>query len=163
MDNKPYNPDEGIVQCPKCSLWLHAHCLADQAVRDVYEEETAQTPKKKGRPSKGGKADDDSAARSAFAGKYSTSDDGKGRITITDKRKGKKKRQWDVDVYCLACKELIEKAHDDGEDTEVKHEEPDIRNTNADEQTEKNDAPTNGTEVSEVEPKGESVEPSPPN
>jgi hypothetical protein len=126
----------------------------------VYEEDKAQTPKKKGRPSKAGKAGDDLAAQSAFAAQYITSDDGKGRITITDKRKGKKKRHWDVDIYCLACKELIEKVHDDEE--EVKDEEPGTDNIDTDQQVEMTDVPTNGTAPSEhkpapAEPKSESA------
>jgi hypothetical protein len=137
VDEKPYNPDEGVVQCPKCSLWLHTRCLQEQAVRDVYKKDEAQTPKNKGRLSKSAKTDDDSVAQAPFSAQYITSDDGKGRLTMTDNRRGKRKRQWDVNIYCLACKELIEKVHDE---EEVKDEEPGTDNI---------DSPTNGTAPSD--------------
>jgi hypothetical protein len=105
------------VQCSHCFKWLHARCLEERASRDAsehHETTRSQAPKKKrGRASKGGKADEDSNAVPAFEATLSTSDTSKTRLTVTDKREGQNDRQWDVDIPCLMCGEVIEKAGDD--------------------------------------------------
>ncbi|KAF1833305.1 hypothetical protein BDW02DRAFT_599192 [Decorospora gaudefroyi] len=113
VDKQPCNPDEPLVQCPHCSEWLHAHCLEERAALDAYEQDRAtpsQAPKKRGRPSK---AHAEADISSAFEAKLVPSDTSKTRITITDKRKGQKRRQWDVDIPCLMCGKTIESAGDD--------------------------------------------------
>jgi hypothetical protein len=111
------------VQCSHCSKWLHARCLEEQATLDAAKNDKttpSQAPKKRGRPSKGGKADrEDSTATPAFEAKLSTSETSKTRLTITDKREGQNNRHWDVDITCLMCEEIIEKAGDDSPEDAV--------------------------------------------
>jgi hypothetical protein len=123
IDKKPCSSDETLVQCSHCSKWLHARCLEEQATLDAAKNDRttqSQAPKKRGRPSKGRKADGgDSTATPAFEAKLSTSETSKTRLTITDKREGQNNRQWDVDIQCLMCEDIIEKAGDDSPEEAV--------------------------------------------
>ncbi|KAF1946362.1 hypothetical protein EJ02DRAFT_430956 [Clathrospora elynae] len=119
IDREPCNPDKPLVQCPSCSGWLHAHCLEKRAVKEAYEHHKgtqSKAPKKKDRPSKGETNGDDSAAASTFNAELSTPDTGSTRLTVTDKRKGQKNHNWDVDVTCLLCAHVIEKVAKDEPD-----------------------------------------------
>ena len=121
-----------MVQCPHCSQWLHAHCLEKRAVQTAFEKHNdtqSPPPKKRGRPSKTAQSNvGTSTAASAFKAKIHSSDSGKTRLTITDKRKGKNKRQWDVDISCLMCGEIIEEAESSmGSDNALEQEEDDSR------------------------------------
>jgi hypothetical protein len=97
--------------------WLHARCIEERASQDAYQQSQPITPKKRGRSSKGNKADREDAP--AFEAQLSTSDTSKTRLTITDKREGQNNRQWDVDIPCLMCGKIIEKAEDDSPEEAV--------------------------------------------
>lgn len=117
IDKQPSNPDELLVQCPHCSEWLHAGCLKERALQDLSAKQVASPPKpkKRGRPSKGELASSQSEATHTFEAKIKGGS--KTRLTIMEKHEGKTKRKWDVDISCLMCGEIIEKA---GEDTSEK-------------------------------------------
>jgi hypothetical protein len=112
VDKAPCNPDESVVQCPSCSEWLHAHCLEDQAVQDAINE---HMPENKGSAAKGKKKGArKSSPGEAFTAHLSTiGENGPTHLTVTDKRPRQKNKQWNVDVNCLFCKELIEKASEE--------------------------------------------------
>lgn len=105
------------MQCPHCSEWLHARCLEEQATRVANTQDKAvqsKAPKKKGKSGKRNKTTgDDSISTLAFEAKLIASDTSKTRLTVTDKREGQNNRQWDVDIPCLVCDKIIEKAGDD--------------------------------------------------
>ncbi|EFQ91275.1 hypothetical protein PTNB73_09664 [Pyrenophora teres f. teres] len=125
VDKQPCNPDKLLVQCPHCSNWLHAECLEKDAVQTVLNlQHNTQMPppKKRGRPSKPTQAD-----VKLFEAKVHSSETGKTRLTITDNRQGQNKRQWDVDIPCLMCGEIIEEA-----EPEPKPEEEAAENADAD-------------------------------
>ncbi|CAN9306445.1 unnamed protein product [Alternaria alternata] len=122
IDKQPSNPDELLVQCPHCSEWLHAGCLKERALQDLSAKQVASPPKpkKRGRPSKGELASSQSEAIHTFEAKIKGGS--KTRLTIMEKHEGKTKQKWDVDISCLMCGEIIEKAGEDtsenaGEDT----------------------------------------------
>lgn len=108
VDRAPSNPDEPTIQCPSCSEWLHGHCLEEQAVQDACEENKIDKPSKKGpgRPKKGRK----SSSTPAFEAEISITKSGKTRLTLTDKRPEQNHRRWHMDVKCLSCNAIIEKA-----------------------------------------------------
>ncbi|RAR06797.1 ebs-bah-phd domain-containing protein [Stemphylium lycopersici] len=116
VDKQPINPEELLVQCSHCSEWLHAHCLEERAIANAAAEHniiSPPPPKKRGRPSKAAKANgDDPASKSGFAAELSTSDTSNLRLTVTDNRTFEKKRQWNVNITCLMCNKVIEKAED---------------------------------------------------
>ncbi|KAH7399648.1 hypothetical protein BKA66DRAFT_452279 [Pyrenochaeta sp. MPI-SDFR-AT-0127] len=109
VDEAPCNPDEPLVYCPSCKGWLHAHCLEDGAVLDATTK--ANEAKPKGHlqtTTKQSKAKNSKSP--TFTAEFNTSNSGKTRLTVTENFKGQKTRQWNVDIHCLLCKELIEKA-----------------------------------------------------
>jgi hypothetical protein len=105
------------VQCSHCSQWLHARCLEVRASEDALKQTQPRALKKKSRPSKRNKANGEDAP--AFEAQLSTSDTSKTRLTVTDKREGQNNRQWDVDIPCLMCGKIIEKAEDDSPEEAV--------------------------------------------
>ncbi|RMZ66771.1 ebs-bah-phd domain-containing [Pyrenophora seminiperda CCB06] len=114
IDKQPCNPDELLVQCPHCSQWLHAKCLEKKAVQTAFAEhqnKQPQPPKSRGRPYKIARSSvgSSSTAALAFGAEVHASDAGKIRLTVTDKRKGQNKRQWDIDIACLLCNKIVEK------------------------------------------------------
>jgi hypothetical protein len=113
IDKQPSNPDELLVQCPHCSEWLHAGCLKERALQDLSAKQVASPPKpkKRGRPSKGELASSQSEATHTFEAKIKGGS--KTRLTIMEKHEGKTKRKWDVDISCLMCGEIVEKAGED--------------------------------------------------
>ncbi|KAF7674910.1 hypothetical protein GT037_006673 [Alternaria burnsii] len=113
IDKQPSNPDELLVQCPHCSEWLHAGCLKERALQDLSAKQVASPPKpkKRGRPSKGELASSQSEATHTFEAKIKGGS--KTRLTIMEKHEGKTKRKWNVDISCLMCGEMIEKAEED--------------------------------------------------
>jgi hypothetical protein len=48
-----------------------------------------------------------------FSADLSAQDSGKTCLTVTDKRPGQNNQRWNVDINCLLCGKLIEKAADD--------------------------------------------------
>lgn len=110
IDDAPCNPDEALVNCPSCQGWLHAHCLEEKAIEEA--EERYKTPVKgKGRPTKSKKKNGRKSSSGApFAAELISEESGQLRLTVTDRRPEENKRQWNVDIRCLLCKELIEKA-----------------------------------------------------
>jgi hypothetical protein len=104
VDEAPVNPDEPLINCTFCSGWLHAHCLEDQAVRDALDE---HTPASKGKKGNGRK----SSTGISFSAELTTiGPDNNLYLTVTDERPGKQLGSWTVDVKCLICHALIEKA-----------------------------------------------------
>jgi hypothetical protein len=59
------------------------------------------------------KANRKSTGVADFTASYVELGAGKVSLTITDKRPGQKNRRWNVDVNCLLCHALIEKAPED--------------------------------------------------
>ncbi|KAH7076374.1 hypothetical protein BKA63DRAFT_281377 [Paraphoma chrysanthemicola] len=111
-DKAPCNPDEPLIECPSCSGWLHARCLEEQAVVDALEQ--YKSPAKPGRPAKTKKnMSRKSLVEAAFAARLVIPDLNKVVLTVTDKREGQDSRRWNVDINCLLCKKLIEKAADE--------------------------------------------------
>jgi hypothetical protein len=80
--------------------------LEKRALQDVSAKQlaTPPKPKKRGRPSKGEAAPTFEAKIKGGASKT--------RLTVMEKQDGKIKRKWDVDIPCLMCGEIIEKAGD---------------------------------------------------
>jgi hypothetical protein len=110
-----------LVQCSHCSKWLHASCLEKRASRDA-QDKTTQFQKSKNRrlPGKRNKADGvDSTTTPKFEERLIASDTNKTRLTIIDKRKGQDNLQWDVDIFCLNCEEIIEKAGDESPEERI--------------------------------------------
>ncbi|KAH7408139.1 hypothetical protein DE146DRAFT_606612 [Phaeosphaeria sp. MPI-PUGE-AT-0046c] len=111
VDRAPCNPDEPLVQCPSCLVWLHAQCLEDRAVRDAAGTHSLQTKmsatrgkKKRGRPSS-------SSEPPPFTAYLSTlGESGTTYLTVTDHRPGESKRRFNVDIKCLKCNAVIESA-----------------------------------------------------
>ncbi|KAI4921552.1 hypothetical protein J4E85_008897 [Alternaria conjuncta] len=99
IDKKPCNPDELLLQCPQCSEWLHADCLKKRALQDA-----APQLKKRGRPSQ--------VQASTTLDARIKAQDNKARLTILERRGGKPKRKWDVDILCLVCGGMVEEASD---------------------------------------------------
>ncbi|KAI4648722.1 uncharacterized protein J4E79_009793 [Alternaria viburni] len=97
IDKKPCNPDELLLQCPQCSEWLHADCLKKRALQDA-----APQLKKRGRPSQ--------VQASTTLDARIKAQDNKARLTILERRGGKPKRKWDVDILCLVCGGMVEEA-----------------------------------------------------
>ncbi|CBX95236.1 hypothetical protein LEMA_P023880.1 [Plenodomus lingam JN3] len=96
VDKKPSNPDESLVQCPSCSIYLHARCLEEHAGKAAYKQHApAQSKKSKDK------------WRDSFEATLSTSDTKEPRLTVTDKRKRKNNTTWHVDIHCLSCSHLI--------------------------------------------------------
>ncbi|KAG9188755.1 hypothetical protein G6011_07460 [Alternaria panax] len=112
IDKQPSNPDELLVQCPHCSEWLHANCLKERALQEIRakEETTPPKQKKRGRPSKGEAASRQSKSARTFDAQIKGGS--KTRLTIMEKHEGKTKRKWNVDIPCLVCGDMIEKAGD---------------------------------------------------
>ncbi|KAL6702957.1 hypothetical protein ACN47E_000799 [Coniothyrium glycines] len=135
IDNAPSNADEPLIQCPVCSIYLHASCLEQDAVLTAFEAQKSQT-QSGGRAKKLKKAGqkNDPAYRAFSAELSSTS--ANLRLTVQDKRKGKNNLQQDVDITCLKCRGLIQAARGDGpktpaaqmdnEDEEEEEDEEDI-------------------------------------
>ncbi|KAH7069347.1 hypothetical protein FB567DRAFT_540715 [Paraphoma chrysanthemicola] len=112
IDKTPCNPDEPLIECQSCSGWLHASCLEEQAVADALEQ--YKSPAKPGRPPKTKKKmSRKSLAEAAFAARLVVPDLNKVVLTVTDRREGQDNRRWNVDINCLLCKQLIEKAADE--------------------------------------------------
>ncbi|KAL1794703.1 hypothetical protein ACET3X_006519 [Alternaria dauci] len=112
IDKQPSNPDELLVQCPHCREWLHAGCLKQRALQDLSAKQAA-TPsksKKQSRLSKSEIASSQSEAARTFEAKMKGGS--KTRLTIIEKHEGKIKRKWNVDISCLMCSKIIEKAGD---------------------------------------------------
>jgi hypothetical protein len=106
VDQAPCNPDEGLVQCPSCSEWLHARCLEDQAVKDTQAKNAPLTKKKNGasKASNGGR----------FRAHFTTlGESGPTYLTVTDMRPEHGNKRWNVDIKCLICDQLIEQAAED--------------------------------------------------
>ncbi len=114
IENTPSNPDEPLVCCPSCKKWLHARCLEEQALKEASTQNgtSPSVSSKTKTPKKANKPAEESPTLPYIEAKLSTSASGKTSITITDKRKSEKKRKWKVDITCLLCGELIEKAED---------------------------------------------------
>ncbi|USP77004.1 hypothetical protein yc1106_04278 [Curvularia clavata] len=122
VDKQPINPDELLVQCSHCSEWLHARCLEQEAVRNVSEAYQATSPPLK-KNNKHAKANGNLGPELRFDAKLSASDTGKVRLTITDNRLSEDKtrqRDMDVDVSCLMCGKVIERADDSLPSTDLK-------------------------------------------
>ncbi|KAF2132770.1 hypothetical protein P153DRAFT_393728 [Dothidotthia symphoricarpi CBS 119687] len=130
IDKEPLNPDESLIYCPSCSIWLHSHCIEEQAVRDACKEHQVEGPQKKsrGRSKKGRK----SSSMSTFTAEISTLKSGKTRLTLTDKRPDQDNRRWNADVKCLACKTIIEDAVEGEGAEEVDEEKDDVSEIHGD-------------------------------
>lgn len=102
IDEAPCNPDEGVVQCPSCSKWLHSRCLEKRAVAD------AQANNQKKGPRKSSSGDVDFTASLTTLG-----ESGPTYLTITDNRPKQENKRFNVDIKCLICSALIEGAADD--------------------------------------------------
>lgn len=114
MDKKPCNPDEPLVQCPSCSMWLHAQCLEDRAVQDAANTISPQTrksatsgKKKRGRPS----SHSEPLPFTAYLNTLEES--GTTYLTVTDHRPEQNQRRFNVDIKCLKCNAVIESARED--------------------------------------------------
>lgn len=109
MDKTPCNPDEPLVQCPSCLVWLHGQCLEDSVVRGFALQVMTEAPsgkKKRGRPSSSS-----SLVPPPFTAHLST--DGATDttyLTVTDLRPTENRRRFNVDIKCLMCNALIEAA-----------------------------------------------------
>jgi hypothetical protein len=108
VDQMPCNPDEPFVQCQSCSQWLHGRCLEEQAAQAAYNEHVKDQPVKGKR-----KANRKSTGGADFTASYAELGASKVCLTVTDKRPGQKNRRWNVDLNCLLCHALIEKALED--------------------------------------------------
>ncbi|KAH5052278.1 hypothetical protein HBI24_160120 [Parastagonospora nodorum] len=102
IDKAPCNPDEGVVQCPSCSKWLHSRCLEERAVAD------AQANNKTKGPRKSSSTDVDFSATLTTLGEL-----GPTYLTVTDHRPKQEPKHFNVDIKCLICNALIEGAADD--------------------------------------------------
>jgi hypothetical protein len=101
VDKAPCNPDGGLVQCPSCSEWLHDRCLETRAV-----VETQASSKRKG-----GRKSLSSVNLVEFTAKLTTLGDfGPTYLTVTDQRPKHVGERFNVDIKCLVCDALIEKA-----------------------------------------------------
>lgn len=100
-------PEQALIQCPSCEKWLHAPCIETQAVED--EEQNVLTKK---RSTKKEKSSRSSSNGPIFTAKLIVHDAERMILTITDTRQEEKNR-WNVDINCLLCGELIEKAATD--------------------------------------------------
>jgi hypothetical protein len=106
VDQAPCNPDEGLVQCPSCSEWLHAHCLEDRAAKDAQAKNVTSTKKRNGAP--------ESSAGVEFRARFTTlGESGPTYLTIEDMRPDHDHKRWNVDIKCLMCDQLIEQAAGD--------------------------------------------------
>ncbi|RYN85696.1 hypothetical protein AA0119_g13211 [Alternaria tenuissima] len=104
IDKQPSNPDDILVQCPHCSEWLHAGCLEQRALQDsVFDSGGAAICFALSSPRKGEVVHASSAKI--------TADGSKTRLTIMGKHNGDVE-YWDVDISCLMCGKMIEKAGD---------------------------------------------------
>ncbi|RAR15525.1 ebs-bah-phd-like protein [Stemphylium lycopersici] len=104
IDKQPSNPDDILVQCPHCSEWLHAGCLEQRALQDSAKQMAAPPESKTlSSPRKG-------EVVHAFSAKI-TADGSKTRLRIMEKHNGDVE-YWDVDISCLMCGKMIEKAGD---------------------------------------------------
>jgi len=71
-------------------------------------------PPAKGRPAKSKKKGARrSSTEAAFTARLTVKDSSQLCLTVTDKRPGEDNNRWNVDVKCLLCKTLIEKASDE--------------------------------------------------
>jgi hypothetical protein len=99
IDQAPHNPDEHLIQCEQCGIWLHQHCLEEAAVRKAYDSNDLEYPDKiapaRGHPPKA------SSRKPMFSASLSTKE--KPRIIVTDLRRGKGKQTWEEPVQCLEC------------------------------------------------------------
>ena len=153
VDKQPINPEELLVQCSHCSEWLHAHCLEEQAIANAAAEHKiiSPPPKKRGRPSKAAKANgDDPASKSGFAAELSTSDTSNLRLTVTDNRTFEKKRQWNVDVTCLMCDKVIEKAEDASQSSSAKTSTANTRGGAVNDETDANGTTAGAQEIEDA-------------
>ncbi|KAI8940035.1 hypothetical protein NX059_003757 [Plenodomus lindquistii] len=100
IDAKPSNPDEYLIKCPACSGYLHARCLEERAVNATHNEQ-------KTRPSESSAGKRRQAWKGFFEAKIDITKANELRLSVTDKRKGKKNATWDVDVHCLLCEARI--------------------------------------------------------
>ncbi|KAF2831080.1 hypothetical protein CC86DRAFT_366554 [Ophiobolus disseminans] len=108
IDKAPCNPDEPLINCSSCAKWLHAHCLEEKAVEDAYEEQKVPARSRPAKNKKKGARR--SSTGSAFTAHLTTYDTGQICLTVTDNRPGEEDNRWNVDVKCLLCQTLIEKA-----------------------------------------------------
>lgn len=163
VDKAPCNPDEGLIQCPSCSEWLHAHCLEERAVEDAQTENGISIKKTKG-------ARKSSAVVEITARFTTLGETGPTYLTVKDVRPEHDNKRWNVDIKCLMCNELIEKAAEElpleaapaannidllsREAAEAKEVEVDLATGKEEEEEEKVAAPL-------AEPGESTVEPSP--
>ncbi|KAF2026039.1 hypothetical protein EK21DRAFT_37599, partial [Setomelanomma holmii] len=112
IDKAPCNPDEPLINCPSCKGWLHARCLEEQAVKEALNNN--KLPAARGRPAKTKKKGPrKSATDAAFVAHLKVLESSTVVMTVTDKRSDQDNQRWNVDVKCLLCKEVIEKADDE--------------------------------------------------
>jgi hypothetical protein len=104
IDKQPSNPDDILVQCPHCSEWLHAGCLEQRALQDSANRMAAPPESKTLSSLRKGEV------VHAFSAKI-TADGSKTRLRIMEKHNGDVE-YWDVDISCLMCGKMIEKAGD---------------------------------------------------
>jgi hypothetical protein len=104
IDKQPSNPDDILVQCPHCSEWLHAGCLEKRALQGSAKQMAAPPESKTLSSPRRGEVVHASSAKI-------TADGSKTRLTIMGKHNGDVE-YWDVDISCLMCGKMIEKAGD---------------------------------------------------
>ncbi|ORY19438.1 hypothetical protein BCR34DRAFT_595405 [Clohesyomyces aquaticus] len=140
IDNTPFNPDQILIQCSHCEIWLHGPCIEEQAIRDAYQSHNLAYPgedekdtdnqgsSSKAKKRKRGTATsvpnkrsrEKGAARGPspllFSTKVVASPSGKTRLIIMDQRVGQNNKTWEAPLQCLSCHHDIESDEEEGSD-----------------------------------------------
>ena len=106
---RPQNPDRQIVQCPKCSEWLHAKCVEEDALDRYLAEHGPEATNEKVDTTKKAWTKDitSKTERMGVTAVFKVETDKSPAIAITDGR-GADPVTDQAEVKCLSCNHKIE-------------------------------------------------------